>query len=71
MLNRIHRTHIEHAKNHNKVLLPTRNLVFIPLGVDESGEWIPFTLLDDLPLDLGHRTAIETSVNGSPHASLV
>jgi hypothetical protein len=58
------RTHIEDVKNPEKVLLPSRNLILIALGEDESMESIPFALLDDLSLDSGHRSVIEVSVSG-------
>jgi hypothetical protein len=44
----------------HKVLLPGRNLVLVTLREDESEDDIPFTLLDDLPLDPGQGSAIET-----------
>ena len=47
-------------KDPNKVLLPSCNLVLIALRVNESGGCIPFTLLDNLPLNLGHCSAIES-----------
>ena len=62
MHNETNQTHIEHVKNPDKVLLPTRNLVLITLRMDESGERIPFTLLNYLRLDLGHGSAIEAPV---------
>jgi hypothetical protein len=49
----------------DEVLLPSRNFVLIGFGEDESVERIPFTLLDDLLLDLGHGSAIEPSVSRS------
>ena len=65
MPNRTDRTHVEDVKDSNKVLLPSRNFVFVTLRMDESGNRIPFTLLDDLPLDLGHGAAIGISVSSS------
>ena len=59
MSNRPNRTHIEHVKNPDKILLPTRNLVLITLRMDEPGEWIPFIVLDYLPLNLGHSSTVE------------
>jgi hypothetical protein len=61
----IDRTYIEDLKDPHKVLLPTRNLVFVVLGEDESEDCTPFTPLDDLPLHLHQSSAIETSVSGS------
>ena len=52
-------------KNPRKVLLPGYDFVLIALGAEKSGDRIPFALLDDLPLDLCHGSAIETSVSGS------
>ena len=46
-------------KDPHKVLLPSSNLVLIASGEDESVDRAPFTLLDDLPLDLGQSSAIE------------
>ena len=59
MSNGTDRTHIEDAKDPHKVLVPSRDLVPIAFGEDESVDGIPFTLLDDLPLDLGQSSAIE------------
>ena len=47
-------------KDPDKILLPNCNLVLIAFGEDESVDDIPFTLLDDLPLDLAQSSAIET-----------
>ena len=49
----IDRTHVEDTKDHGKVLLPSRYLVLIAFGEDESIYRIPFILLDNLPLNLG------------------
>jgi hypothetical protein len=57
-------------KDPDKVLLPSSDLVFIGFGEDESVERIPFTLLDDLPLDLGHGSAIKSSVSRSLGVSI-
>ena len=54
------RTHVKDLKNPKKVLLPSRDLVSITLGEDESHHGIPFTLLDDLLLNLRHGSAVET-----------
>jgi hypothetical protein len=51
-------------KDPDKVLLPSRNLILVALREDEPGERLPFTLLDDPLLDIGHGSAIETSVSG-------
>ena len=58
-------THIEDVKDPNKVILPSGDLVLIDLRMEHSGEHIPFFLLNDLPLDLGHGSGIETRVSES------
>jgi hypothetical protein len=50
-------------KDPDEVLLPSRNLVPIGFGEDESVERVPLALLDNLPLDLGHGSKIEPSVS--------
>jgi hypothetical protein len=52
------RTHVEDVENPDEVLFPSRDLLLIALREDESGHRIPFTLLDDLPLDPGQGSAI-------------
>ena len=49
----------------DEVLPPSRNLLLITLREDESDHSIPFTLLDDLPLDLCQGSVIEGTMNGS------
>ena len=61
---RTDRTYIEDAKNPVKVLHPSSNLILIVLHGDHSGK--SFTLLGEFPPDLGHSSAIERSVSGSP-----
>ena len=51
--------HVEYVKNPEKILLPSSNLVLIAFGEHKSVEGVPFTLLDDLPLDLGQRSTID------------
>jgi hypothetical protein len=51
-------------KDPDKVLLPTHNLVLLGLRADKSGDRIPFALFDDLPLNTGQGSAIDTSVSG-------
>ena len=46
-------------KESDKVLLPNGNFVLISLRENESEGCIPFTPLDDLPLDLRHGPAIK------------
>ena len=60
--NKTNRAHIEHVKNPDKVLLPTRNLVPIPLRMDKPGEWIPVTLFDHPSLDLGYGPADDQGI---------
>ena len=52
-------------KDPDKVVSPTGNLVFINLRVEDPGCHAPSILLEDLPLDLGHGSAVEISVNES------
>ena len=61
---RTDRTYIEDAKKPVKVLHPSSNLTLIVLHGDHSGK--SFTLLGEFPPDLGHSSAIERSVSGSP-----
>ena len=63
MANRTNRTYVENVKDPNKVLLPGNDFVLVAFGEDESVERVPFTLLDDLPLDFGQSTVIETKVS--------
>ena len=42
----------------DKVLLPSRDLVLVAFGEDKSIDRIPFTLLDNPPLDCGHGSAV-------------
>ena len=59
MTNRCNKTHVEDVEDPKEVLLPSHNLVFITLGMEESGGHVPFTLLDNLPLDLAQGSVIE------------
>ena len=52
-------THVEDVKDPDKVLLPSRDLVLIDFGEHEPVDRTPFTLLDDLPLDLGQSSVVE------------
>ena len=60
-----YRTYIEDVEDPDKVMPPNRNIVLITLRVEQPGCHIPFTLLDNLPLDLGNSPAVETSVSES------
>ena len=62
-LHEIDLTHIEGVKDPVEILPPTRNHIFVPLRVEGSRDRTSFTLVDDLPLDLGHSPAIETLVS--------
>jgi hypothetical protein len=62
---KINGTHIENLKDPDQVLPPSRNLVLVVLGEEESKNCIPFTPLDDLPLHLCKGSAIEKSVSVS------
>jgi hypothetical protein len=46
---RTNETHVENLEDPDQVLLPSRALILVVLGEDESEDRIPFTLLDDLP----------------------
>ena len=61
---RINRTHVEDLEDPDQVLLPSRNLVFVVLGEDESEDSTPFTPLDDLPLHFYQVSAIGSLVSG-------
>ena len=52
-------------KDPDKVLFPSGNLVLITLRVDESEDGFPFTLLDDISMDLGQGSAIKSPINAS------
>ena len=56
--NVINRTHVEYMKNPDEVLLPTRDLLLITFEEDKSEYHVPFTPLDDLPLDSPQCSAI-------------
>ena len=45
-------------KNPIEIQLPGSNCLFIVLGMEESRDGIPSALLDDLPLNLAHSSAI-------------
>lgn len=45
---------------------PGGDRILVGLRVEESRDSVPFTPLDDLPLDLGHSPAIETLVREWP-----
>ena len=59
MHDRFNRTYVKDVKYPDEILLPTGNFVLITLGEGEPIERLPFTLFDDLPLDLGQSSAIE------------
>ena len=44
-----------------EALLPSSDRIFVVLRVEGSGDHVPFTLLDDPIMDIGHSSAIETS----------
>ena len=50
-------------KDPDKVQLPSCDLILIALRVEESRHRSSFTLLDDLLLDHGHGSEVETSVS--------
>ena len=51
-------------KNSDEILFPSCYLLLVALREDEPKDWIPFTLLDDLPLDPPQGSAIQTLVSG-------
>ena len=59
------RTYSEDLKYPDEVLLPTRDLILIVLGQDESKDRPPFAPFGDPPLDLRQGPTIETSVSRS------
>ena len=60
----IHLTHIEDVENSVEVLPPTHDRIFVGLRMECSRDRMSFTLVGDLPADLGHSSAIETLVSG-------
>ena len=64
-LGRTNRTHVEDLKDLDKVLFPSRDLVLVILGEDESEDRVPFAPLGDPPLDLGQGPTSERSVSRS------
>jgi hypothetical protein len=67
----INRTHVEDMKNPDKILLPRGELVLVALREDESINRIPFTLLDHLSMDPGHRSAVVLAVNRSSYGRII
>jgi hypothetical protein len=65
VLDRTNRTYVEDVEDPDKILFPTHNLLLVPLRKHESDYCAPFTLLDDLPLDSRHGSAIQPLVSGS------
>jgi hypothetical protein len=47
------------VKDPDKVLIPSSNLILIALREEEPEDYIPFALLTDIPLHLGHGSAID------------
>ena len=56
---RLDRTHIEDVKDPVEIQVPGSNRLFIVLGMKESRDSVPSTLLEKLPLNLAHSPAIE------------
>ena len=63
------RTHTEHVEDSDEFQPPGGNCLFIVLRVEMSREYVPFTPLDDAPLNIGHSPTIEGPVSGSPRVS--
>ena len=57
-------TYVEDVKDLDKVLLPSGNLVLVSLREDKPEGCVPFTVLDDLPLDIRHSSVIKQLVGG-------
>ena len=56
-------TYVENVENPVEVQSPGGDRLFIILRVEDSRDRILFTPFDVAPLDLGHSTAIERSIN--------
>ena len=61
---RVNRAHVEDLKDPDEILLPSRDLILVVLGEDESEDRPPFTPFCDPPLNLRQGPTIERSVNG-------
>jgi hypothetical protein len=48
------------VKDPDKVLIPGSDLVLIAPCENEPEDYIPFALLTDIPLHLGHGSAIDS-----------
>ena len=59
MSNTADRTHVEDVKDPIEILPPGHDHIFVVLRVEQSRNWISFTLLDDPALDVGHSSNIE------------
>ena len=59
-----HRTYVKDMKNPVEVRLPAPNRFLIILCMEQSGDQIPSTLLDDFFLDLHYGPAIECVMGG-------
>jgi hypothetical protein len=60
------RAHFEDLKNLVEVRPPGGDPLFITLRVETSRDHIPFTPLDELPLNIRHSPGIESSLVGGP-----
>ena len=56
-------THVENVEDPVEVQPPGRNRPLIVLCVENAGDGISFTPLDDTSLDLGHSPTTESLVN--------
>ena len=59
------RTHVEDVKDSDEVLLPGSDLLPVTLREDQSEHYIPFSLLDNLPLNPRQHSAIQALVSKS------
>ena len=61
----IHLTHTKDMKDPGELLTPTHDHISVRSRMETPKDRVPFTLLDDLLLDLGHSPVIETLVSRS------
>ena len=59
-------TYIEDVKDPVELQLPARDRLFVGLRVEMSRDRTSFLPIDDVPVDLGHSPAIESSMSESP-----
>ena len=62
-------THVEYMKDPLEVRPPGGNRLFVVLRVEMSGNYVPFSPLDDVPMNLSRGPAIESSISASSRMS--